>query len=357
MLTLILSRGSVEVKTPIFPKEGLAFYDMVWPTDKGTSVDSWSTHQSTTDPSSKGTPSPKRLLNREGDTYPPIGDLDFATRPLSLSECSVNTISSTDAREHSISQTIGSRNEEEEPTYPVPQFNPPKHEREIRRTSLMLRRVSSGGPAPQVLSPPPIKVRFPARRGITVPLPSPRRRSRQAIRHPQLLSEPVHKVSQPGSPSSLTPEEGLIELRVRTRQAESNLPVGYRRSFKHVRGLNSRALPTPPLPSGRPFRPLPPLPVPAPANVQPNNLGGADNRSQFESPTKLISPSSGTSGRRAALPDIVLDIATTWTQQGSSPTSKHPWCARQEKFSSTFLDLDPSVLQTPLSPKPLNAVH
>ena len=316
-------------------------------------------HQSTADPSSKEI-SPKRLLNHEADTYPSIGELAFLTRPRSPSACPVNDISSTDGREHNVTQAIGSRTEEEEPSCPVPQINPPKNEREMRRVSLALRPVSSGGPAPQVLSPPPVKVRFRARRGAALPLPSSQ--SHRSIRHFQSPCKSTHSIPQPRSPASLTPEEGLIQLRVRTQQADSDLPLGYRRSFRHVRGLNIRALPTPPFPSARPIRPLPPPPNVAPVNDHPSNLDGADTRSQFESPKKLVSPSSSGASKICDIPvDALLDIATPWSQKQFSPASKHSLSSareREDRCASTFLDLDPSAIQSPLSPKPQsNVVH
>ncbi len=309
MPTLILSCGSVELRTPIIPNEGLAFCDMLSRTDKVP-------HQPTADPMSKEIPSPKQLLNHEDDTNPPIGGLAFLTRLRSPSGCPVNGISSTGASEQKVSQAIGSRTEEEEPSYPVPQFNPPKHERGMRRVSLVLRPVSSGGPAPQVLYPPPVKVHFPARRRAALPLPSPQRRSRQSIGHSQLPDESTHNVPQPGSPTSPTTEEGLIQLRVRTQQAHSYAPLGHRQGFKHVRGLNIRALPTPPLPSVRPIRPLPSLPITVPAIDHPSNLDGADTRPQSKSPKRLVSPaSSGAPELRHTPPDTVLDIAPTWSQK------------------------------------------
>ena len=271
MPTLLLSRGSMELRTPIIPNEGPAFCDLLSRTDKVP-------HQSTADPMPKKITSPKTLLNHEDDTYPPIGGLAFLTRPRSPSGCSVNGISSTDACEQNGSQAIGSRIEEGESSRPTPQFNPPKHEREMRRVSLVLRPVSSGGPAPQVLYPPPVKVHFPTRRRAALPLPSPQRRPRQSIGHSQSPCESTHNVPQPGNPTS---QEGLVQLRMRTQQAHSDSPLGYRRSFKHVRGLNIRALPTPPLPSVRPIRPLPSLPNTATVIDRPSNLDGAGSRSQI----------------------------------------------------------------------------
>ena len=275
MPTLIFSRGSVELRSPIVPNEGLAFCDMLSCTDKVP-------NQSTADPMSKESPSPKPLLNHEDDTYSPIGGVAFVTRPRSPLGCPVDGISSTDVREQNVSQAISSRIEEEEPSCPVPQLNPPSHEREMRRVSLLLRPVSSGGPAPQVLYPPPVKGHFPARRRAALPLPSPQRRSRQSIRHSQLPYGTMHNVPQPGSPASLIPEKGLVQLRVRTQQAHSDPPLGYRRSFKHVRGQNIRALPTPPLPTVRPIRPLPSLPITAAVIHHPSNLDGAATGSRFK---------------------------------------------------------------------------
>ena len=105
---------------------------------------------------------------------------------------------------------------EEEPGFADPPFSPLKRERETRRASLVLRPASSGGPAPQTLFPPSVKVNLAVRRGITVPsrlppAPPPRRRS-------QLPNESAHDVSEPGTSASLTPEEGLIQLQVRTQQ-------------------------------------------------------------------------------------------------------------------------------------------
>jgi hypothetical protein len=278
-LILILSRGSVEVKTPPFPCESFPLYDMLSPTDGVPPADCWSTDQSTADARTEEVLPPKRLLNHEDDAYPPTGGLAFATHPPSHSECSINSTSSKDTREYDISPAIGSRNEEEEPSYPVSQFSPPKHEREICRTSLVLRPVSSGGPAPQVLHPPPVTVRCPPRSAVARPLPTPRRQSHQSIGHSQVLCESPHDVCQPGSATSLTSEEGLTQLPAWTRQTDSALPLGYTGGFKRVRGRDSRALPTPPRPSARPIRPLPPLPITAPVNVRHNNWNRSDTQS------------------------------------------------------------------------------
>ena len=351
----------MDVRTSIFSNKGPAFYDILSPTNKVPPIDHSSTHRSTADPESRPFPPPKEPLNHEIE---PIGCLVFAQSP---SECSVHSISSAGDSEYSTSQTIY-LTEEEEPSCPVLQFvSPPKPVRHMRRTSLMLRPVSSGGPAPQVLSPPPVKVRFPARRGVPLqaprrlpPTPSPRRRSRRSIRQPQLLYGSTQNVSEPGSPTSLTPEEGLVQLQVRTQRADKNTPQGYRRSFKHVRGLNSRVLLPPPHTPVRPFRPLPPLPTTAPLNACLDTLGGADIGSEFESLTELISSaSSDTSGLLSTPHSTGLDIVTAWSQKEFYPASDYPWsCAptRQDKYASTFLNLDPSVL-SPISPEPLNTIR
>jgi hypothetical protein len=353
-LTLVLSRGSVELRTPISPNEGLVFYDMLSRTDNVP-------YQSTEGSRSKEIPPPKQSLDHGDHSYPPIGGFAFLARAPFPSECPINSISSIDACERTISHAIGSEKEEEAPSCPAPQSSPPKHERETRRTSLMLRPVSLSGPVPQGLYPPPAKVRFPTRRGVIRPLPSPQSRSRQSIRHSPPPYESTHNVSQPGSPISLTPEEGLIQIQVRTRQTDHNLPAGYRRSFAHVRALNARALPTPPLPSVRPIRPLPLPPITTLVTDYCGNLSGADIRSQCSSSTKLVSPASpGASEHHGIPPDTVLDIASTWCRNGSSPVSKHSWScarAREDKCVSTFLDLNPSAVQTPLSPNPPNVVY
>ena len=263
-LTLILSRRSAEPRSPVFSNEGLAFFEILSPTDKVTPIDGWPAYPSIGEPRTEEPPSPRQSLNLKNDTNPPPGTLAYTTCSSSPSEYSVENIS--DAREHDTSKATGSRNQAEEPNRPVPKFSPPNVGTEMRRASLMLRPVSSGGPAPQVLSPPPVKavvpVRRPVRRVVTVPrllppTPSPRIRSRPST---------AHNASGPMSPASVIPEEKLIQLQVRTPQVESNAPLGYRRSFTHVQGLRARALPTPPLPRVHHFRPLPPLPIASPPN-------------------------------------------------------------------------------------------
>lgn len=266
-LTLILSRGSVELRTPSSRNESPALRDVLLRIDKVPH-----------DPGSKEIPSPKQRLNHDVHTCAPIGGLTILTCPPSPSECPINGTSSTDAHEHNVSQGIGSGNEEEDPSCPVPRSNPPTRGEGMRRVSLLLRPVS-GGPAPQGLYPPPVKARFPARRGATLPLPPPKRRSRQSIMRSQPSYEFTHTVSQPENPTSLTPEEGLVQLQVRTRKDDSSSALGYKRSVEHGRALYPRALPTPPLPPVRPIRPLPLPPITAPVTDHPNNLNGSDIRS------------------------------------------------------------------------------
>jgi len=105
---------------------------------------------------------------------------------------------------------------EEEPGFADPPFSP-LNGREIHaRPPWCFPPASSGGPAPQTLFPPSVKVNLVVRRGITVPsrlppAPPPRRRS-------QLPNKSAHDVSEPGTSAPLTPEEGLIRLQVRTQQ-------------------------------------------------------------------------------------------------------------------------------------------
>jgi hypothetical protein len=275
----------MEVRSPTVSNEDLALCDVpsISPTVVETPIDYWSTRRSSMDLRFKEILSLAQQSNPEGGTLLSVGSIAFAPCPQSPSKYSIDSISLTytSGEDTVISQEIDSPNEEE-PRRSDLQLNPPKPEGEMRRTSLLLRRVSSAGPAPPSLSPPPIKVRFPNRRGTAPPkrLPSttsPRRRSHRPSKRSHMLQDSAQNVSEPRSPAPLTPEEGSVQFQIRVQQAENN--GVYIRSVNHVRGLSSRPLPTPPLPTVRPIRPLPPLPVSPPLGAFPDKLDGVDIRS------------------------------------------------------------------------------
>ena len=307
--------------------------------------------RSTTGLRFKGTPSPNGRLNHENNVYPPSGSPVTGEHPPSPSGYSVNGVWSTYGREQNvlISQAIGYLNEEEKPWCSSPQFGPPKRERERRPTSLVLRPASSGGPALQVLSPPPVRVSLAARRGTTVPsplprVPSPPEQSRRTTRPSQHLYESTHDVSEPRSSASLTPEEGLIQIR--TRRADSNTSLGYRRSFKHVRGLTSRTLPTA-------SRLLQLSITAAPVNAGLDRLDddGIQSGSE-ESPIESVSVFSSDESDLLSTPpdDTIPDITVTKSGNDYSATYKHNYSSirvGEDKYASSFLDFEPG---TPLSP-------
>ena len=352
----------MELGTPSSSAESFAFFNVRSPINRVPAVDSWSTPQSIMASQPTEISSRNELPSIENNIDEPVGALVFATRPPSPSECSVNSSSLTVESQNNPSNTIRARNEEEEPSRPVRPFTYPKHEREMRRTSLRPRPVSSAGPIQQVLSPPPIKVSFPARRGVgrTPSPPPPRMRSSSSSRSSQLLRESAQGAPELGSPASPTSEGELIQLQVRTQQTASPAPREYVQGFEHVTRPTSRALPTPPVSSVRHIRPLPPLPITAPLTPCIDNLDGADIRSEFDPPAEIIwSPSSEPSGFLLTPPAVVLDITTAWSQQEISPVTSGSWSSartRGDTCGSTFLSLSPSVL-SPLSPESISAMY
>ena len=303
--------------------------------------------------------SPKGRLDHENNACRPGGSPVNGAYPPSPSVYSVNSASSTYGCEQNVdvSQTTGYLSEEEEPCFSGPEFGPPRREREPPRpTSLVLRPASSGGPALQTLSPPPVRVSLAARRGTALPsplppAPSPRKQSRRSIRPSQHLHEPSHNVSEPRSSASLTPEEGLIQLQIRTQRADSNAPLGYRRSFRHVRGLTSRTLPTA-------SRLLTLSISAAPVNARLDSLDDDETQSEYgELQIESVSASSSDESEPLSTPpgDNVPDITITRSRKDSSATSKHTHsstCAREDKYASSFLDFEPGTPLSPPSPSP-----
>jgi len=154
----------------------------------------------------------------------PTHPLAARRSPPSPSGYSISGVTSTNSSEQNvvISHASSSPNEEE-PRFADPLFRLPKRERETRRTCLVFRPTSLGHRALQTPSPLPAKVHLAAQRGITVPsrLPSApplRRRPHRPVDRSWLLCEFAHDVSKPGTTASTTPEEGLIQRRVRTQK-------------------------------------------------------------------------------------------------------------------------------------------
>jgi len=214
----------MEVRTPFFSNEALALRDLPLPSGILDPIDYRPVCQTVKWPMYKEIPSPRRRSKHSKDPYPPIGSLVFGRSPPSPSVYSNSGVTPTTTREHNVVIShASSPPTEEEPGFANPVFSPPKRERETRRASLVLRPAS----APQTLSPPPVQVNLAVRRGITVPsrlppAPPPRRRSHRSIERSQLPCESAIDVSEPRAPVSLTPEEGLIQLQVRTQQIDSN---------------------------------------------------------------------------------------------------------------------------------------
>ena len=354
ILTVTLSRDSIEVRTPVFSGEGLALCDLPSPTDILSPIDYRTARRSTTGLRLKETPSLNGRLNDQNGSYPPSGSPVIGARPPpSPSGYSVNSVSSAYSREKKIliSQILGSWNEEEEPRYSGHQFGSPKREREPRPISLVLRPTSSGGPTLQVLSPPPVRVSLAARRGTTLPsplppVPAPRRQSRRPITPSHRLRESASNVSESRNSGSLTPEEGLIQLQMRAQRADNDMPLRYRRSFRHVRGLTPRTLPTA-------SRLLQLSITAAPVNAHLDNLEDDAIRSDSEeSQIESTSASSLDGLEPLSTPpdDAVPGITITRSIKGSSATSKHASpsiCVREDKDANSFLDFEPG---TPLSP-------
>ena len=347
-LTATLSRDSTEVRTPVFSDEGLALCDLPSPTDVLDPIDYRTVCRTVRDPTSKEIPSPGRRSNHANDAYPPIRSLVIAGSPLSPSGYSINGVSSTNTCEQNVvaSYAISLPNEED-PIFSDPLSTPPKRKRESRRTSLVFRPASSGGPAMQTLSPPPVKVSLALRRGIAPPsrlppAPPSRTRSRQSIGQSQQPYGSAHNASEPGTPASLTAEEGLIQLQVRTQQTDSNTRLRYRRSFSHIRGLNPRTHPTSVLPQ-----------VSSTINTYPDGSDDVKNRSRSKG--LLIGSnsesSSDESGPLSTPPDDAIpDITITRSGEGNNAPSDHLHFserARAGKYASSFLDFEPG---TPLSP-------
>ncbi len=346
----------MEVRTPVFSDEGLALCDLPSPTDLHGPIDYRSVCLAVKNPISKEIPSPGRRSNHEKDAYTPIRSLSIAESPLSPSD-SINGVLSTNTREQNVetSYAISSPNERE-PRFSKPLSSPPKRKREPRRASLVFRPASSGGPAPQSLSPPPVKVRLALRRGTALPSrlapasPS-RRRSRQSTGQPQLSYGSAHNASEPGTPAALTPEEGLIQLRVRTQQADSNTRLGYRRSFSHIRGLSPRTHPTTVLPQVSTTG--------VSINAHPDGSDDAEirsrsKRSSIGSISESSSDESDESEPVSTPPDDAIPgITITRSRKGSNAPSDHLQFSKRaiaDKYASSFLDFEPGTPLSPLSP-------
>ena len=345
----------MEVRTPVFSDEGLALCDLPSPTDMLGPIDYRSVCLAVKNHMSKEIPSPGRRSNHTEEAYPPSGSSSITEGPLSPSGYSTNGVLSTNTREQNVvtSCAISSPNEEE-PRFSKPLSSPPKRKRETRRASLVFRPASSGGPVPQSLSPPPVKARLALRRGTALPSrlapapPSQKRRSRQSIGQSQLSYGSAHNAPDPTNPASLTPEEGLIQLQVRTQQADSNTRLRYRRSFRHIRGLTPRTHPTSVPPQVSTTR--------DPINAHPDGSDDAGIRSRSKGSSIGSGPaSSSDESEPLSTPpdDAIPDITITKTRKGSNAPSDHLQFsehARADKYASSFLDFEPGTPRSPLSP-------
>jgi len=348
-LTTTLSRDSMEVRTPVFSNQGLALCDLPSPTDMLGPIDYRSVCRRVKSPMPREVPSPRRRSNDAKDAYPPTG-----RSPPSPSGSSIGDATSTNTHEQNvvISHASSSPNEAE-PGLAGPLFRHPRRERETRRVSLVLRPASSGGPALQTLSPPPVKVNLAVRRGTTVPsrlppAPPPRRRSHRSIERSQLPYESAHNVSEPGAPTSITPEEGLIQLQARTQQTDSNTRLGYRRSFKHIRGLSPRTRPTSALPQ------ISTVSVPISTHPDYSDDAAIVTISEGSLIGLITQSSSDESGSLSTPPDDAIpDITITRSRKGSDAPSDplhFSSRARAGKYASSFLDFEPGTPRSPLSP-------
>ena len=345
----------MEVRTPVFSDEGLALCDLPSPTDMLGPIDYRSVCLAVKNHISKEIPSPGRRSNHAEDAYTPTRNSSIAESPVSPSGYSTNGVLSTNTREQNVvtSYAINSPNEEE-PIFSKHLSSPPKRKREPRRASLVFRPASSGGPDPQSLSPPPVKARLALRRGTALPSrlapapPSRKRRSRQSIGQSQPSCGSAHNASDPGNPASLTPEEGLIQLQVRTQQADSNKRLGYRRSFRHIRELTPRTPPTSVLPQVSATK--------DPINSHPDGSNDTEIRSRSKgSSIGSISESSSDESEPLSTPpdDAVPDITITKSRKGSNASADHlqfSGCAGADKYASSFLDFEPGTPRSPLSP-------
>jgi len=184
---------------------------------------------------------------------------------------------------------------------------------------LAFHPASLGDPALRTLSPPPVKVNLVVRRGITVPS-----RLLPLCRHGDGLIGPLsgpscpHDGSEPGNSASLTPEEGLIQLQVRTQQPDSNTRLGYGRGFEHIRGLNPRTHPIPALPQ------IYTISVPISTRLDDSDDAAIVTRSEG-SLIGLISESSSDEPEPSSTrpDDATLGITITRSRKGSNAPSDH----------------------------------
>jgi len=233
-LTTTLSGDSMEVRTPVCSSESLVLCDLPTPIDVLGPIDYRSVCQTVKRPTYKEIPS---LRRRSKIQRMPTHPLAARRGPPPPSGYSISGVASKNTREQNVVFShAGSSPNGEEPRFADPLFSLPTRERETRRACLVFHLTSAGGPALQILSPPPVKVNLAVQGGITVPsrlppAPPPRRRSHRPIERSRPLYEFAHDVSDPGTTVSITPEEGLIQPRVRTQKTDSNTRLGYIRSF------------------------------------------------------------------------------------------------------------------------------
>jgi len=291
------------------------------------------------------------------DAYPPIGSSQEPPTP--PPGYSISGVTSTNTSEQNVVIShAGSSPNEEEPRFADHLFSLSKRESETRHASLVLCPAS----ASQTLSPPPVKVNLAVRRGITVPsrlppAPPPRRRSHRPIERSRLLYEFAHDVSEPETTASITPEEDLIQLRVRTRKTDSNTRLRYRWSFEHIRGLNPRTRPTSALPQVST--------ISVPTTTRPDGSDDAaivaiSEGSLIGSILESSSDESEPLSTRAD--DAIPDITITRSRNGSIASSDHlhfSLCARADKYSSSFLDssLVPHARLSPAARSPFSVAQ
>jgi len=180
----------------------------------------------------------------------------------------------------------------------------------------MLRPASLGGPAPRTLFPPPVKVNLAVRRGITVPsrlppAPPPRRRSHRSIERSQLPIESAHDVSEARDLCIAHSRGGFDSTPSSDTTTESDTWLGYRRSFKHVRGLNPRTQPTSALPQISTMS--------VPTNTRPEGSDDATIVAGSEGSLirSISEPSSDESEPPITWPDdAVPNITINWKKKG-----------------------------------------
>jgi len=127
-----------------------------------------------------------------------------------------------------------------------------------------------------------------------------------------------HDVSGPGNSASLTPEEGSIQLQVRTQQTDSNTRLGHSRNFEHIRGLNPRTHPIPALPQSSTIS------VPIKTRLDDSDDAAIVTRSEGSLIGSISESSSDGPEPPSTRPDdATLGITITRSRNGSNAPSDH----------------------------------